>query len=109
MEVTSSAKYLRISPKKVFALAKKIETMKANEALTSLKFAPKKAAGPLYKAIKTAVSDAEHNFKLSNKELTIKKVEVQEGPRLKRVRARSRGMSHPILKRTTHIKVILQD
>ena len=109
MEVTSSAKYLRISPKKVLTLAKKIETLSAQEALTNLKFAPKKAASPLAKAIKAAVSDAKNNFKLPHKEWTIKRVEVQEGPRLKRVRARSRGMTHPILKRTTHIKLILQD
>ena len=108
MEVISTVKYIRISPKKVMLLAKKLENTEALKALDTLKFVPKKAALPLAKVIKTAVSDAKHNFKLKDVGLTIKSIEVQEGPRLKRIKPRSRGMTHPILKRTSHIKVTLQ-
>ena len=109
MEVESSAKFLRISPKKIRLLAVKIEKLSVTQALTTLKFVPKKASTPLSKVIKSAAANAKNNFKLNEAKLVIKQIEVQEGPRLKRVMPRSRGMANPILKRTSHIKVTLQD
>lgn len=78
------------------------------DALTTLRFTSKKAAQPLVQAIKTAQADAVHNFKLSEDKLVIKEIEVSDGPTLKRYRPRSRGMAHPILHRTTHVKVVLE-
>ncbi|OGY28500.1 MAG: 50S ribosomal protein L22 [Candidatus Woykebacteria bacterium RIFCSPHIGHO2_12_FULL_43_10] len=109
MEIVSSNKYIRISPRKVRLLSKKLENLPVGVAVTTLRFMPQKAAIPLIKVIKAATSDAEHNFKRDSQKLVIKKIEVNEGPTLKRSIPRSRGMSHPILKRTTHIKVTLTD
>ena len=109
MEIETSLKYLRISPKKIRLLAEKLERQPVSKALITLKFVQKRAALPLSKALKTALADAKHNFKHGNQELIIKKIEVSEGPRLKRVNPRSRGIAHPILKRTAHIKITLQD
>lgn len=109
MEVTSSNKYIRMSPRKIRLVAAKMENLSVEVALTTLRFMPQKAATPLIKVIKAASSDAGHNFKLEGLKMRIKKIEVNEGPTLKRAIPRSRGMSHPILKRSAHIKVILTD
>lgn len=109
MEVVSNGKYIRISPKKVKLLTDQFINLPVERALISLRFVPNKASTPLIKVLKTAIADATHNYKLDQSKLVIKKIEVGEGPRLKRSIARSRGMAHPILKRTTHIKVVLGD
>lgn len=78
------------------------------KALEVLKYTPKAAALPLSKVIKSAVANAVHNLKMDKQKLIIKEILVNEGPTLKRFKARSRGMAHPILKRTSHIKVVLE-
>lgn len=109
MEVVSSIRFIRISPRKLRLLAVEIEKLSVQKALIALQFVEKKAATPLTKVIQAATADATHNFKLDEQKLVIKRIEVGEGPRLKRATPRSRGMSHPILKRTAHVKVTLQD
>ncbi|MCL5411501.1 MAG: 50S ribosomal protein L22 [Patescibacteria group bacterium] len=109
MEVIAEAKYLRTSPRKLMLVAAKMEKLKPSQALVSLKFTPKAAAADLSKAIKSALANAVNNHKLAESKLVIKKIEVLEGPRLKRQIPRSRGMAHPILKRTSHLKVILEE
>lgn len=109
MAVTAEGKNLRISPRKVRLVADNLAGKKAVEAMESLRFVPKKASLPLSKVIKSAISNAKNNNKLDEKKLVIKEVVVNEGPRLKRYLPRSRGMVHPILKRTAHIKVVVDE
>lgn len=96
---------LRISPKKVNLIAPLVRGKGVQEAIDFLAFTPKKSAKPLMEVIKSAVSNAEQNFKQNRKDLYISKIVVNEGSRLKRFRPVSRGRSHPILKKTAHITV----
>ncbi len=107
MEVTSEAKYLKTSPRKLRLVAERVQSLAPSEALVRLRFTPKAAASDLTKVIRSAVANAVNNHKMLEKDLVIKRVEINEGPRLKRFIPRSRGMVHPILKRTSHVKVIL--
>lgn len=109
MEVIAESKNLRISPRKVRLVADNLTGKKAIEAVESLRFVSKKAGLPLSKVIKSAISNAKNNNKLDEKKLVIKDVVVNEGPRLKRYLPRSRGMVHPILKRTAHIRVVVDE
>ena len=109
MEVEASANNIRISPRKVRLVAESFAGRNAQEALERLRFVPKKASLPLSKVIKSAISNAKNNNKLDEKKLVIKEIVINEGPRLKRFLPRSRGMVHPILKRTSHIKVVVTE
>ena len=109
MEVIAEAKNIRISPRKVRLVAEELAGKKALEAVESLKFVPKKASLPLSKVIKSAISNAKNNNKMDEKKLIIKEIVVNEGPKLKRFLPRSRGMVHPILKRSSHIRVVLEE
>lgn len=99
---------IRITPKKTSIIAELVRGKKANEALNILKFTPKKAAKFLYKVIRSAVANAENNFKQDKNHLIIKSLIVTEGPPLKRGKPASRGRWHPIIKRTSHITVTLE-
>lgn len=109
MEVIAEVKNIRISPRKVRLVAKELVGKKANEAVESLKFVPRKASLPLSKVIKSAVSNAKNNNKMDETKLIIKEVVVNEGRTLKRFLPRSRGTVHPILKRSSHIRVIVEE
>ncbi len=109
MPVISKLNYLRISPRKVRLVADLIRKKPVKEAEQILHFTVKKPAKPLAKLLKTAVSDAQHNFNLDAENLYISKIIVNEGPRYKRWRPRSRGMVHQILKRTSHVTIVLDE
>lgn len=96
---------LRISPKKVNLVADLVRGKPVEYAINFLRFAPKKSAKPLMETIKSAVAGAENNFKQDRKNLYVSKIIVNEGATLKRSMPVSRGRSHPILKRTSHITV----
>lgn len=96
---------IRISSKKANLVAGMVRGMPVNKALNTLKFTPKKAADILYKAIQSAASNAENNFKQNPDTLIVKEIIVNEGTTYKRFQPVSRGRAHPILKRTTHITV----
>lgn len=102
-------KYLRISPRKLRLIADAIRGLSPASALSYLKFTPKAAALPMSKAIKTAVSNAKDQRGLSADKLEFKTIDVMGGPTYKRYRAVSRGMAHNIAKRTSHIKIVLQE
>ncbi len=107
MEVRAVEKYIRISPKKARLVADIVRGQKADNALTTLKFMPKKAAGIIYKALNSAVSNAVNNAGIAREDLVISKITVDQGPSLKRFRPRSKGMASPLLKRTSHITVVV--
>lgn len=109
MQVRTELNYLRIAPRKVRLAADLIRKKEIEKARTILTFTTKKATKPLLKLLETAVADARHNFQLDPANLYISKITVDEGPRYKRWRPRSRGMTHAIQKKTSHITLILDE
>ena len=95
----------RISPKKANLVAGTVRNKKATEALKILKFMPKKGAKILYKVVQSAVSNAKNNFNQSIDDLYISQIIVTKGVTYKRSLPISRGRTHPILKRSSHITV----
>lgn len=109
MEVKAVAKYVRISPQKVRKIVGAIKGKPVESGLNSLKFMPQKAAGLVEKVLRSAVANADHNNDLDVDTLVIRNVIVDAGPTLKRFRARARGRGSRILKRTSHITVIVAE
>lgn len=101
------AKNLRISPKKLRVIAEVIRNKDAVSSLDFLKFAPKKWASLLYKVLSSAVANAENNDSQDRNNLFISSVVVNKWIVYKRGQAISRGRSHPILKRTSNVKLEL--
>ena len=108
-DVEAYTKKLRISARKLNKVAKIFKGRKDKEALESLRYVPKKAAIPLAKTLKSAIANAENNFGMKEEKLTIKDIFVEQGPTLKRFRAGSRGTARPILKRTSNLKIVLEE
>jgi large subunit ribosomal protein L22 len=109
MEVRSTYKYARISPFKVREVTREIQGLPVSAALDVLAFTPKKAAFLIGKTLKSAVANAENNANLKVDSLVVKEAVVGEGPTLKRIMARARGSASRILKRTSHIRIVLSD
>jgi large subunit ribosomal protein L22 len=109
MEVRSIYKYARISPFKVREVTREIQGLPVSAALDVLAFTPKKAAFLIGKTLKSAVANAENNANLKVDGLVVKEAVVGEGPTLKRIMARARGSASGILKRTSHIRIVLTD
>ena len=107
-EVKAKLSTYRQSPRKVRMVAKLVRGKRASEALTLLKFATKKTALPMQKLIASAIANAK-NLSMSEEDLVIKELKVDEGRTLYRRRPRSRGMANPIRKRTSHISVTLAE
>lgn len=97
----------RISPQKANLVAALVRNKKAIEAVNILRFTPKKAALILRKLIQSAIANAENNFKQNKEDLRIKSIVVTQGPMYKRRNPVSRGRAHPILKKTSHVRVEL--
>ncbi len=109
MEVRSIYKYARISPFKVREVTREIQGLPVSAALDLLAFTPKKAAFLIGKTLKSAVANAENNANLKVDGLVVKEAVVGEGPTLRRIMARARGSASRILKRTSHIRIVLTD
>ncbi len=109
MGVVAKLRYLRIAPRKVRLVADLIRGKSIEEAQDILNFTTKRAAKSILKLLKTAISDARHNFNLEAKKLYISKILVDEGPKLKRIMPRGRGHSSEIQKKTSHITLVLEE
>ncbi len=109
MDIKSYSKYMRISPKKAREVARVLPGRKAADAITLLKYIPRKAARMFDKTLKSAMANAENNLNLSADDLYIREAIVDEGPALKRFRPCARGSAHPYKKATSHIRIILTD
>jgi len=109
MEVMAVAKDIGISPRKVRTVIDLVRGKKIDEALALLKFAPTPTARAVAKVVKSAVANAENNFQLSPSELKIVKIFADEARTLKRYRPGARGRVNPILKRSSHITVIVAE
>lgn len=109
MEVKAVAKYMRISPQKVRMLADAVKGKPVEAALDALKFMPQKAAGVVEKIMRSAVANADQRPDIDVDALVVRNVLADPGPMLKRIRPRARGRATRILKRTSHITVILAE
>jgi large subunit ribosomal protein L22 len=109
MEVRSIYKYARISPFKAREVTREIQGLPVSAALDLLAFTPKKAAFLIGKTLKSAIANAENNANLKPDGLVVKEAIVGEGPTVKRIMARARGSASRILKRTSHIRIVLSD
>lgn len=106
-EVRASAKYVPVSPQKVRLVLDMVRDKDVDEALSILQFTPKRAAKHVTKVLRSAIANAEETFGLAREDLYISEIFADEGPTLKRGRAGARGRYKPILKRTSHITVVL--
>ncbi|MCF8068611.1 MAG: 50S ribosomal protein L22 [Desulfobacterales bacterium] len=106
-EVKAISKYVRISPQKVRFVIDAVKGEPVERGLSKLKFMPQKAAGILEKTVKSAVANADQKPDIDIDSLIIKNIIVDQGPTMKRFRARARGRGARILKRSSHITVVL--
>jgi large subunit ribosomal protein L22 len=107
MEVEAIARYMRIPPRKARLVAATVVGLPVKEALTVLDFTPRSAAKEVAKVVKSAAANATNNFNQDEDALFVKSIVVDEGPTLKRGRARARGMYFSIFKRTSHITAVV--
>src|SRR5207249_1744435 len=109
MEVRAIYKYAKISPFKVREVTREIQGLPVSAALDIIAYSPKKAAALVNKTLKSAVANAENNANLKVDGLVVKEAIVGEGPTMKRMMARARGSGSRILKRSSHIRIVLTD
>jgi large subunit ribosomal protein L22 len=109
IEVKAVSKYVRISPQKVQILVGAVKGKPVEIGLNTLKFMPQKAAKLVEKIVRSAVANADQKPDIDVDSLIIRNITADQGPTLKRFRARARGRGTRILKRTTHITVVLAD
>lgn len=108
MKVIARSKNIRISPRKLRLVADVVRGLKIEEAEKILIGINKRATGPLLLTLKQGIANATKNFDLVKETLVLKSLEIGKGPTFKRGRPASRGYWHPILKRTSHIRMILE-
>ena len=109
MEARATAKYIRISPRKVQIVLDLIRKQPADKAMAILRHTPKAACEPLEKLLKSAMANAENNHDMDVEKLYVAEVFANQGPTLKRVRPRAQGRAFRIRKRTSHITVVLKE
>lgn len=109
MEAKAVAKYVRIAPRKVRVVMDIIRGKTIAEAFAILKFTPKAGADVIEKVLKSAVANAENNFDMNVDKLFVSAAYVDQGPTLKRIHPRSRGQAFRILKRTSHVTVVVSE
>ena len=105
----ATAKYIRISARKVKIVIDLIRGKDVTEAEAILMYTPKAASEPTLKLLKSAIANAENNLDMSRDTLYVAEVFANQGPTLRRYRPRSRGSASRIRKRTSHITIILDE
>ncbi|MCB1148586.1 MAG: 50S ribosomal protein L22 [Chlamydiia bacterium] len=103
----ATSKYLRISPRKARYAAGLVRGLTVQEAAAQLKFSHLKGGSLLKKTLDSAVANAENNYDMRRENLKIVEVFVNEGPTMKRAKPKNKGGSHSIMKRTSHITVVV--
>ena len=109
MEARAYLKHLRISPSKVRIVADLVRGKPVKDALAILKYTPKRASYWLEKVISSAAANAENNMEMDRDSLVVSEIYVDQGPTLKRFHPRQRGQAFPILKKTSHITVVVRE
>ncbi|NLV92192.1 MAG: 50S ribosomal protein L22 [Firmicutes bacterium] len=109
MQARAVAKYVRISPRKARQVVDLIRGKSVDEALAILRFTPKGASTVVEKLLRSAMANAENNYDMDVDSLYVARAFVDQGPTMKRIRPRARGMADRIRKRSSHITVILEE
>ena len=109
MKARAVARYVRISPRKARQVVSLVKGKDAQEALVILRHTRKRGAELISKVLASAIANAEHNLELDKDDLYVTDIRIDEGPTMKRWRPRARGMPAPILKRTSHITVVVRE
>lgn len=109
MEVRAVGKFIRVQPRKVRIIADQVRGRNAVHAAALLQYHTSKGAKMLRKILISAMANAEENHGLSRETLNIHTIMVDEGPRLKRMQARAMGRGNRIVKKTSHITVVVED
>ena len=104
----AQARFVRVTPQKARRVIDMIRGMNAQEAQTLLRFAPQAASEPIGKVVGSAIANATNNYNLDGRTLVITQAFVDEGPTMKRFRPRAQGRASQILKRTSHITIVVE-
>ncbi|MBI2443039.1 MAG: 50S ribosomal protein L22 [Candidatus Levybacteria bacterium] len=108
MQIIAESNSVTISPRKVRLVADAIRHLTLTEAMQLLSLTPKRASRPMQKVLQSAIANAVNNKRLSQDTLSLKAIEVMEGPVMKRYHPSTRGRIHPYKKQTSHIRVVLE-
>jgi len=109
MQVQAVSRSVKISPRKVRIVADAIRSLSVSNALEALALIEKRGGSALEKTLKSAIANAVNNAKLSQEGLFIKEIDVTDGPALKRYHPSTRGRIHPYKKRSSHIRIVLEE
>jgi len=109
MEVTASARQIRVSPRKVALILDEVRGKKVSEALAVLSFLPTPAARTVAKVVKSAAANAENNYQMVPAQLKIVKAFADKGQSLRRYHANARGRASPYKRRFSHITIIVEE
>ena len=109
MEAKAIARHIRIAPRKIRIVADLVRGKNIGEAFAILKFTLKVGADVVEKVMRSAIANAEHNFDMNVDNLYVSEIFVDQGPTLKRIHPRSRGQAFKILKRTSHVTVVVKE
>ena len=109
MEARAMARYVRVTPRKARRVVELIRGLPAEEAKAMLSFAPQSASDPVGKVLASAIANAEFTGRTTASSLVVSSAWVDEGPTLRRFRPRAQGRGYRVLKRTSHITVIVSD
>ncbi|MEA5050397.1 MAG: 50S ribosomal protein L22 [Oscillospiraceae bacterium] len=109
MEAKAFLRYCRMSPRKIQIVLDMIRGQDLDKARAILKYTPKAACEPLLKLVNSAAANAEHNFSMDKNSLYVAECFATPGPTLKRIRPRAQGRAFRVLKRTSHVTVVLKE
>ncbi len=109
MEAKAYLRYARISPRKVQIVLDLIRNQPADKAMAILKHTPKAASELLEKLLKSAIANAEHNHNMDTSKLYVAECFACPGPIMKRIRPRAQGRAFRVLKRSSHITLVLKE
>ncbi len=109
MQAKATAKMMRVSPRKVRLLLDELRGKRVDDAITLLRFSGVPVARDVAKIVKSATANAENNLGMSTNDLRVVAAWAGPGPMLKRFKPRSRGRVSPILRRTSHVTVVVGD
>lgn len=108
-QASATARTVRVTTRKAKLVLDLVRGKDVKEAMGILKFTPNKAARITYKVVKSAVANATHNFQMDEDKLFVKECYANEGITLKRFMPRAKGSASPIMKRTSHITVVVAE
>lgn len=109
MDVEATTKHVKMSPMKVGEVTREIQGMSASKALELLQFIPRKSARLVEKTLKSAIANATNNANLRAESLRVKEAVANEAVRIKRWQPRARGSAGPLVRRMSHIRIVLTD